>query len=349
MTTTICRQAVILLVAGLALLPGSLPVVEAAPAPEDVTEPRLHKTVRWVKFRSTSVAFDGNGTLVALGDDTTGEVELRRLPDGTLLKKMRVAGIHGVRPCALTLSTDGKTLVTLAEDGKVRIYRTDAVGEVEIPVPQYVNCSPLALARDGRSLATVVHDHAIRQWDPVTAQSLAQPIEVGEIIDTLAWSPDGKLIAADYYEDPLVIRIGVWNAVTGKKIHARESFKTRMACLKFSPDGKTLAAGDQNGILKLIDAASGKCLHELKGHKDALWALAFSPDGKTLASAGARAEDGTVRLWDVATGKLRATLTPNGRGDVCALVFTRGGRTLWSGSKGGVLHCWDIPARWKAD
>src|SRR2546427_3907116 len=52
----------------------------------------------------------------------------------------------------------------------------------------------------------------------------------------------------------------------------------------FSPDGKRLASGSADGIVKLWDAATGQELLTLKGHTDIVFSVAFSPDGKRLAS-----------------------------------------------------------------
>src|SRR4051812_6796215 len=57
-------------------------------------------------------------------------------------------------------------------------------------------------------------------------------------------------------------------------------------CVAFSPDGRTLAAGADDAVIRLWEVPGGKVIRELGGHRDAVFGLSFSPDGKRLASCG---------------------------------------------------------------
>ena len=90
--------------------------------------------------------------------------------------------------------------------------------------------------------------------------------------------------------------VRILDAATGKELSEFKVNRDLVSCLAFSPDGKTLAVGSNQGSLKLWDVADAKEIAVLKGHDNGVSCLAFTPDGKTLASGG---HDKPIRLWDL--------------------------------------------------
>ena len=88
-------------------------------------------------------------------------------------------------------------------------------------------------------------------------------------------------------------------------------------------------------------AVGDQSLRTFKGHSNVVNSVAFAPDGRTALSAS---NDGTVKLWEVATGKELRTFRGHSQA-VNSVTFSPDGRTALSGGSDGTLKLWDLTAR----
>lgn len=76
-----------------------------------------------------------------------------------------------------------------------------------------------------------------------------------------------------------------------------------------SPDGKLVAAGSLDTMVRVWNVQTGQQVERLKGHKDSVYSVAFSPDGKCLVSGSL---DRTLRVWDLSNTKRALDQAPAG-------------------------------------
>lgn len=112
-----------------------------------------------------------------------------------------------------------------------------------------------------------------------------------------------------------------------------------------SPDGRFVAAGSLDTVVRLWDVATGNLLERLRGHKDSVYSIAFTPDGKGLVSGSL---DKTLKYWDLnlnARGGekyARCIFDFLGHKDyVLSVAISHDGQWVVSGSKDRGVQFWD--------
>jgi WD40 repeat protein len=159
---------------------------------------------------------------------------------------------------------------------------------------------------------------------------------------TFSWptlSRDGSTVVGKECGDHLVtFRVGPTGAVRHR---IPGSVSNSAGPLALSPDAKSLAIGNATGAsdVEIVDATSGRTLVTLSGHTRPIGQIAYSPDGSMIATGSS---DGTVRIWDPATGRLLLTL--DHPAPIFGLAFGPDGRTIASMDTSGVIRLWDACA-----
>jgi WD40 repeat protein len=131
----------------------------------------------------------------------------------------------------------------------------------------------------------------------------------------------------------------IYDGATGQELLVTDPNQRGNSSLALSPDGRTLAAGDNEGHVRIWDVTQRRQRAELRAHDGCVSTLSFSDDGAMLVSASFA--DSVPRVWDALTGRAVVAL----RGHTTAVqtaTFCPDGRTLATATMHGDLRLWNI-------
>jgi WD40 repeat protein/tRNA A-37 threonylcarbamoyl transferase component Bud32 len=321
-----------------------------------------------------SANFSPDGSTIV----TTSSDQTIRFWDAATLQPRNVLHGHANEVWCAAFSPDGKTLATGSKDQTVRLWGTGPAVHRD-PLPHKDAARPIFSPDSARIALLDPGDAAQRRqlWDLAGGPSKVE-LPKGR---TIGFSKDGSCaIEWGWAAAALSLWSLKDHTTTTIKLEGLPPNETTSKQMGFSPERGVFYAIDSGGVARFWEAANGRLMGsfqgpkppirattlgpvgrllamslerensarlyetrtgseiELTGHHDFVSGLSFSPDGGRLATASM---DGTLKLWDTATGRELAAL-PGHRTEATDVAFSPDGRTLASVGYKDSIKLWHL-------
>ena len=274
--------------------------------------------------------------------------------------------------------SDGRLVIAQASPHHVATLKVETISILDVAISPGGDLLAVG-TRDSYTMWMEGQDGHVRLWDVARREEVASLVGDAQIVTSVAFSPDGGLLASAGVTDHTV---KLWDVARREAVASLEGHTADVESVAFSPGGGLLASGGWDKTVRVWDVARREEVASLEGHTETIYSVAFSPDGGLLASGGrdrtvrvwdvaARREvavldrhtakinmvafspdgallassggfDRTVRLWDTATWNEVAVLTRPGAHFALQLAFSPDGGKLAAVMELGTIHLWDV-------
>lgn len=255
-----------------------------------------------------SMAFSPDGRALAVGAENA-DITLWDVSNGLAFSTHfnQSSGVH-----SLSFSPDGHTLASGGNAGVAQLWNASS-GQLLKTFPGAVNAgnnTSVAFGPSGRLLA--VGSTTLVIWNVATGRPAYRFPDTGTLVDitSLAFSPDGRSLAfsseVTTADGSGAQTITLWNLGKKPRILVSQDAASFLYAIAFSPDGGTVAATSDPGVILRWNVTTGKKLSDIQGTNELV--LSYDPGGRILASGGADQvsspdQHAYIELWDASNGK----------------------------------------------
>jgi WD40 repeat protein/DNA-binding Xre family transcriptional regulator len=284
-----------------------------------------------------SVAFSADGQWLAIGD-TNAQIYLWKVGESRpILHHVINSNNFWVR--AIAFSPDSKIITSGGEDGNIHLWEVETRKPIAIFSGHLDRVRSLSYSANGQLLASSSDDRTIRIWDCNRKELITVLTKHQDKVRWVIFHPDQHTLISASQDN----QICLWD-VNGSEAKLIKSFSllenegNLLRAIAISPDGKLLASGTDDGIVRFWNLETGQFTQSLSNnHNHWIRSLAFSPNGDKIASAS---EDTTICISDVKTGKHLHTLRGHS-GGVWSIAFHPKLPWLLSGEMGFNVRIWN--------
>ncbi|MBI3410784.1 MAG: protein kinase [Planctomycetes bacterium] len=255
-----------------------------------------------------------------------------------------------VRPkLTAVFSPDSRLVATGGEDDSARLWDAGTGKPLSDSMETGGPVQALAFSPDGRTLVTGSFRGGAQMWDVDTGKARGPALAHRGRINAVAFSPDGQILASGGLVEDKLPKSGVklppgevrlWNAATGRALGKPLDHVAPVWCLAFSPQGRILATGAEDGRARFFLTATGALMDRPQVHEGTVATLAFSPDGTAITASAGGDKYRAARLWklpDEATLP-QPLMQPGG---LLSLAFSPDGDLLLAGCDDRTARLWN--------
>lgn len=275
----------------------------------------------------TSVAFAPDLRQVVTGS-VDGLLKVWDLESGRLLRSLKG---HAGKVLSVIITPNGRRVISTAiKDRAINLWAMENGRRLSTlrSHPAWVKAAFVSIVPDGQRVISSLLDGTLRVSELETGRLVCRLGALNEPADYIAISIDSRWAITRSGGPELC----VWDLNAGQLLHSLPIPPEENGAAAISPDGRWAAASTGNA-LQLWDLVSGQVIRRLAGHTRPVQCVAFFPGGGLVLTGSA---DGSLKVWDMDDGRLRASLDLNGPVTTCGV--SPDGRFVAAGDMDGQVY-----------